>query len=99
MDTQDKFMKTLEKELPDHLEMVVNKSYHNDGVIFIQPVESFECVLMIRFNFQTNYCTFEISPVIAGSYRIEQNSTMVYVPSPFEKLGQLIEDIKKYLLS
>ena len=98
MNTQDKFTSLLEKAIPDHLQMIDNRKYSNTGTILIQPHDTFECFLSIRYDFQDTYCTFEITPIISTHYRVEESSNMVYIPTPYEKLTRLINDITEYLL-
>lgn len=101
-DIQDKFEERLKEEfVPQQYEVVNNRQYGNTGTIYIQPVESFECVLMIKYGFYDNYCTFNITPPLTtDEYRVDDHATsQVYIEAPFDQLNRLLYCINTQLLT
>ena len=66
--TQDKVMAAIEAAATDYgFELVVNKTYGNQGSMRIEDTDTFEAVLSIDFSFQQSYYTFDpIVPTLPG---------------------------------
>lgn len=96
---QDKFEDRLNKALPTNIEVVNNKQYSNTGTIYIQPRNSFKCILEIKYSFQDNYAAFTITPTLGLDYRVNKDgaSNEVLINAPFEGLNILLKDIVRYV--
>lgn len=98
-DIQDKFEFRLSKALPKNIEMVNNRQYSNTGTIYIQPQDTFKCILEIKYSFQDDYAKFTITPTLGLDYRIIKDgaSNEILINAPFEGLNILLKDIIRYV--
>lgn len=57
--SQTKFFEILERKASAHnLQLLVDKTYSNTGLLHLQDPGSFETALTLPFSFQTGYATF-----------------------------------------
>lgn len=63
MNSQDKTLALLAKVAEDNgAELVVDHEWANRGSARVQPVGRFETIVLVKFDFQSDYASFDVTP-------------------------------------